>query len=74
MTHVCSKGLMPDRSFCSDHKEMGAMPFEETSVWADRISVLKDYDTCVFTVAERGRRYGVSRETIYVSRGSDRRP
>lgn len=50
------------------------MPFEETSVWADRISVLKDYDTCVFTVAERGRRYGVSRETIYVSRGSDRRP
>lgn len=42
------------------------MPFQETSVLAARISVLKDYDTGVFTVAELARRYGVSRETIYV--------
>ena len=42
------------------------MPFQETSVMAARISVLKDYDTGVFTVSELARRYGVSRETIYV--------
>ena len=42
------------------------MPFQETCVMAERISVLKDYDTGVFSVAELARRYGVSRETIYV--------
>ena len=42
------------------------MPFQETCVLAERISVLKDYDTGVFTVAGLSRRYGVSRETIYV--------
>ena len=42
------------------------MPFQETCVLAERISVLKDYDTGVFTVAGLLRRYGVSRETIYV--------
>ena len=44
------------------------MPFQETCVLAERISVLKDYDTGVFTVAGLSRRYGVSRETIYVWR------
>ncbi|MDZ4840611.1 MAG: helix-turn-helix domain-containing protein [Hyphomicrobium aestuarii] len=33
---------------------------------AERNSVLKDYDTGVFTVADLSRRYGVSLETIYV--------
>jgi transposase InsO family protein len=42
------------------------MPFQETSVLAERISVLSDYDTGVFTVSELARRYGVTRETIYV--------
>ncbi len=42
------------------------MPFQETGALAERIALLKDYDSGVFTVAELARRYGVSRETIYV--------
>ena len=42
------------------------MPFQETSALAERIAVLKDYETGVFTVSELARRYGVSRQTIYV--------
>jgi transposase InsO family protein len=49
-----------------ESQEIRAMPFQETSVLAERISVLNDYDSGVFTVAELARRYGVSRETIYV--------
>jgi transposase InsO family protein len=46
--------------------EIRAMPFQETCALAERIAVLKDYDTGVFTISELARRYGVSRETIYV--------
>ena len=42
------------------------MPFQETCALAERIAVLKDYETGVFTISELARRYGVSRETIYV--------
>ena len=33
---------------------------------AERIALLRDYETGVFTVAELCRRYGISRETFYV--------
>lgn len=42
------------------------MPFQETGALAERIALLKDYDSGVFTVADLARRYGVSRETIYL--------
>jgi transposase InsO family protein len=49
-----------------ESQEIRAMPFQETCALAERIAVLKDYDTGVFTVAELARRYDVARETIYV--------
>jgi transposase InsO family protein len=49
-----------------ESREIRAMPFRETSVLDERISVLRDYDTGVFTVSDLARRYDVSRETIYV--------
>ena len=42
------------------------MPFQETGALAERIALLKDYDTGVFSVAELARRYGVTRQTVYV--------
>ena len=42
------------------------MPFQETGALAERIALLRDYDTGVFSVAELGRRYGVTRATVYV--------
>jgi transposase-like protein len=49
-----------------ESQKIRAMPFQETCALAERIAVLKDYDTGVFTVAELARRYDVARETIYV--------
>jgi transposase InsO family protein len=42
------------------------MPFKETCPVAERIAVLREYETGVFTVAELCRRHGISRETFYV--------
>ena len=42
------------------------MPFQETGASAERIALLKDDDAGVFSVAGLARRYGVSRETLYV--------
>jgi transposase InsO family protein len=42
------------------------MPFQETCVLAERIALFRDYETGAFSVSELARRYGVSRETIYV--------
>ena len=41
------------------------MPFKETDPMEERISMLKDYDTGVFSDCELARRYGVSRESFY---------
>src|SRR5690242_15918524 len=43
-----------------------AMPFRETSPVAERIAMLREFDTGVFTVSELCRRHGISRETFYV--------
>jgi transposase InsO family protein len=42
------------------------MPFEETCPVEERIALLRDYETGVFTVSELCRRFGISRETFYV--------
>jgi transposase InsO family protein len=42
------------------------MPFQETGAVAERIALLRDFDTGAFSVAELARTYGVSRETVYV--------
>ena len=42
------------------------MPFRETSPVAERIAVLRESETGVFTVSELCRRHGISRETFYV--------
>ena len=42
------------------------MPFRETSPVAERIALLREFDTGVFTVSELCRRHGISRESFYV--------
>lgn len=42
------------------------MPFKETCPMEERIAMLRDFDTGVFSVTEVARRHGVSRETFYV--------
>lgn len=42
------------------------MAFRETGVMAERIAMLRDFDTGAFTASELAGRYGVSRETFYV--------
>jgi transposase InsO family protein len=42
------------------------MAFRETGVLAERIGMLRDFDTGFFTASELADRYGVSRETFYV--------
>jgi transposase-like protein len=49
-----------------ESQEIRAMPFQETGAMAERIALVKDYDTGVFSVAELARRYGVGRETVYI--------
>ena len=44
------------------------MPFRETSPMAERILMLSEFETGVFTVSELCRRHGISRETFYVWR------
>jgi transposase InsO family protein len=41
------------------------MPFKESSPMEERIALLREYDTGVFTVTELCARYGISRETFY---------
>lgn len=41
------------------------MPFKETCRVEERISMLREYDTGMFSVAEVARRYDVSRNTFY---------
>jgi transposase InsO family protein len=48
-----------------ESQEIRAMPFQETGAMTERIALLKDFDTGVFSVAELARRFGVSRETVY---------
>jgi transposase InsO family protein len=45
------------------------MPFKETCPVEERIAMLRDFDTGVFSVAEVAKRHGVSRETFYVWKG-----
>jgi len=42
------------------------MPFKETCPVEERMALLREYETGVFTVAELCRRHGISRETFYV--------
>ena len=42
------------------------MPFRESGPMEQRIALLNDYETGVFTVSDLCRRHGVSRETFYV--------
>lgn len=42
------------------------MPFKETCPMEERIALLRDYETGVFTVSDLCERYGISRETFYV--------
>ena len=42
------------------------MPFRETCPMEERIALLRDYETGVFTVSDLCRRYAISRETFYV--------
>jgi transposase InsO family protein len=42
------------------------MPFKETCPVEERIALLGEYETGVFTVADLCRRHGISRETFYV--------
>src|SRR5262245_17214043 len=44
------------------------MPFKETSPVAERIALMREFETGVFTVSELCRRHGISRETFYVWR------
>jgi hypothetical protein len=55
---------MPDRFMLLESQEIRAMPFQETGAMTERIALLKDFDTGVFSVAELARRFGVSRETV----------
>lgn len=42
------------------------MPFRETNPVAERIALMREFETGVFTVSELCRRHGISRETFYV--------
>jgi len=42
------------------------MPFRDTNLMEERIALLRDFATGVFTVSELCRRHGISRETFYV--------
>jgi transposase InsO family protein len=42
------------------------MPFRETSPVAERIALMREFETGVFTVSELCRRHGISRETFCV--------
>jgi transposase-like protein len=42
------------------------MPFKETCPMEERIALLRDYETGVFSVSALCERYGISRETFYV--------
>src|SRR5215475_6088815 len=42
------------------------MPFKETCPMEERIALLREYETGVFTVSDLCRRHGISRETFYV--------
>jgi transposase InsO family protein len=42
------------------------MPFRETSPVAERIALMREFETGVFSVSELCRRHGISRETFYV--------
>ncbi len=42
------------------------MPFRETSPVAERIALMREFETGVFTASELCRRHGISRETFYV--------
>jgi transposase InsO family protein len=44
------------------------MPFRETSPVAERIALMRELETGVFTVSELCRRHGISRETFYMWR------
>jgi hypothetical protein len=66
MGSTCSTGLMPDRFMLLESQEIRAMPFQETGAMAERIALVKDYDTGVFSISELARRYGVARETVYI--------
>jgi transposase InsO family protein len=44
------------------------MPFRETCPMEERIALLRDYETGVFSVSDLCRYYGISRETFYVWR------
>src|SRR5262245_25696022 len=44
------------------------MPFRETNPVAERIALMRDFKTGVFTVSELCRRHDISRETFYVWR------
>jgi len=44
------------------------MAFRETCAMEERIAMLREYDSGVFSVSELSSRYGVSRETFYVWR------
>jgi transposase InsO family protein/transposase-like protein len=49
-------------------EEDRAMPFKETCPMEERIALIRDCETGVFSISELCRRYGVSRETFYVWR------
>jgi transposase InsO family protein len=42
------------------------MPFKETCPVEERIALMRDYETGVFTVSDLCRRHGITRETFYV--------
>jgi transposase InsO family protein len=42
------------------------MPFRERGVMEERVAMLRDFDTGVFSASELAIRYGISRETFYV--------
>ena len=44
------------------------MPFKETRPVEERIALMRDYETGVFSVSDLCRRHGISRETFYVWR------
>ena len=42
------------------------MPFQETCRMERRVQMLLDWETGAFSVTELSRRYGVSRDTVYL--------
>ena len=45
------------------------MPFQETCRMERRVQMLLDWETGAFSVSELSRRYGVSRDTVYLWTG-----